>query len=684
MKVLLATWFVLGVGALNIEANGLFINCTYILEKFPPIYAVEDFSQCTKIHENDYCICHVEINEPVPRPQYWNEIELRSRSFTHFDRKYFERGICVPKKLRLNYNRLRYIESKLGEELKSFNLSANVREVICKEEQQHSSLEKYFLCAIVLYLIFIVYATIYERKSGPLKPDSKLDEWIFCFSVSANWKKLTRYKTANSDFNRLRGIQAVRFYNMTLVIFCHTKLSWAQLFVSNPEAIEQAYQHIFFQLSMVLDVFLVQTFFVVSSWLLTNHVLEIHGANGRFTVKDSMILLLNRVVRYFPTLLFMVVLFRTPAVILSTGPLNFDLVYMNARACRHNWWATLFHTSNLLHPHEICNMGTWYLAIDTQFYIITMIILYFILKWKFNPRKILLVLIISTVIFNAVITFFRNLDIILRLSPENTKRHNFFRIPELIWQYTSFYFNWSTSLVGIGMGILYFRTKNLNEIMKYEKYYPWAFALLPLTVVYVASVSLGGISAVLLGPILKPLYAVGIALGLLGLSRKTIGGWIKNICEWKYAVILGNFSYCTYIFHFSIVFARGGGVNSLVQVEFLSFIKSAIADIICSWIIGIFMAVALEQPANNIQKMLLPQIEKKMRVLRINVVEDKVGGNVRDQMQAPQFAQNRSSTGVDFFPGKPKEPWLDHCIPLATLATSVKRSANLEDCGYQL
>ncbi|XP_060527916.1 O-acyltransferase like protein-like isoform X2 [Cylas formicarius] len=538
----------------NVSARDV---ATEIEKILPPIYEA-DFTNCTTFDDSKYCLAQLELIPPDPKPYYWKEVEARSHSHKHFDRRYLARAICVPQKLADDTSILEYVKNSLEENIAEYNLSFEVNMVNCRRTIEFSSMDICFVILIILHILMIIYATMWDMNRNTKTRKRRVDEWILSYSVISNWEKVTIHKSKNKDFNKLMCIQGIRFYSMTFIILCHIKLAWAQNFVSNPEFIEYAYTHWFVQLNLTFETFLVQPFFLISSWLLTNQILELYRSNGKFTIYDCFILMVNRIFRYLPTLFVMVLMMQSSIGNLASGPFNFDVVDATRQACIKNWWGTLFQISNVLPFSEMCNPGTWYLSVDTQYFLAVLAILFASINYKWNLRKILTFSIIFTLVANAIITGIQNLDVIVRPSPENIKGTNFLHYPYWTSLHTGVLNNWAASLVGIAIGIIYFHTKEKDKTEWYEKVvYPLVFYLFPVVVIYTASIPTKGIGAISIGPLLKPLYATGVGLGILGMSRNSIKGWAKRICEWKYAVIMGNFSFSTYIFHFAVIFARG-------------------------------------------------------------------------------------------------------------------------------
>lgn len=57
-------------------------------------------------------------------------------------------------------------------------------------------------------------------------------------SLTSNWSKLCNID-GNEDYNRLKSIQGIRFYNMLLIIIVHTLFSFTINYLSNPIEVEK-------------------------------------------------------------------------------------------------------------------------------------------------------------------------------------------------------------------------------------------------------------------------------------------------------------------------------------------------------------------------------------------------------------------------------------------------------------
>ncbi|CAH1116484.1 unnamed protein product [Phaedon cochleariae] len=117
------------------------------------------------------------------------------------------------------------------------------------------------------------------------------------------------------------------------------------------------------------------------------------------------------------------------------------------------------------------------------------------------------------------------MDIIFRLSIRNLEPRNFLNSLPFMVSYTSTYSIMNASFIGVIFGVIYFENKykqfNING--KLQCLWALLFLGLPLMAIMISSKESRGISAVILGPIVKPLFVSGIGIGILGMSHG-IGG----------------------------------------------------------------------------------------------------------------------------------------------------------------
>uniref|UniRef100_A0A6P7GV75 Uncharacterized protein LOC114343304 isoform X1 n=1 Tax=Diabrotica virgifera virgifera TaxID=50390 RepID=A0A6P7GV75_DIAVI len=177
--------------------------------------------------------------------------------------------------------------------------------------------------------------------------------------------------------------------------------------------------------------------------------------------------------------------------------------------------------------------------------------------------------------------------------------------------YMSTYTLWSSSLIGVIFGIIYIKTKNFtikpNAVLN-TIWCSTSFGLIYLSI-KMGAIKINGIKASLLGCLIRPIFSLGCALGVYGMSHN-LGGPIKNLMESKVFIILSNCVYCVYLIHMPTMLLINRFSMEPINFDYWKVIQDYIVSVILSFLIGIYFTLAIEEPGNMIQKKILPQITK--------------------------------------------------------------------------
>ncbi|CAG9855578.1 unnamed protein product [Phyllotreta striolata] len=486
-------------------------------------------------------------------------------------------------------------------------LTANITYLKCgNSNQKHplSFIDKLSLVIVVNYILFLIISTLICYVYPKTFP---ANSFVAQFSLIKNFEKFIRVNR-DAEFQKLKCIQGIRFYNMLLIIFFHTYTSYVGGYLENTEYLENLPKNIVKLGLRNFMLFLVQTFFLFSSFLMSYHFYQTVHNRNKFDVKVVLLTFLNRYFRILPPLAVLISMVTWIANFCD-GPVKeiySDVEYYN---CKNNWWVSLLFINNHYKPGEMCYFTTWYLAADTQLYALSLVVLSIIWKYKKRANYILTFFVFIGIFASFITSYVYNLDFIYRLTPENVKTNNF-RSFFFNAVYSSTYTNMATYMIGVWLGIVYYKSEKIGEYRKRRISFAFwlvLFAGLPIAVVIVSSFYYSRFAGALLSGILKPLYAMGIAVGIYGMSSG-VGGYIKAVCEWKPVLILGNLTYCTYLVQIIVVFHRTATMRRPFYVSDFVLIKSFARDAILSFTCGFFMHIFFEIPAANVKNLLLPRI----------------------------------------------------------------------------
>ncbi|CAG9834549.1 unnamed protein product [Diabrotica balteata] len=517
----------------------------------PPLYKMENYTQCAEDPSNYCCSAQVGLIVPSTNLNTINIIKNYSLDITKFDRQFIYRTLCVPKIfIKDDFELYSYSSNLVNQEIKSFQLGAKVEDMTCNKTQMEiNAFDIICLVVVVLYNILLIFATYkektYEKEKGIKYAISRL-------SFFHTWK--LRSKIPNTtDFKNLINMNGGRIFGMLIIILIHVGVANNTSFISEPEIYEKVYHTVVDSILGCLPVLIVLYFFLISSWLLTIQVYNIHE-KGQLSLKNVGILIINRYFRLNCTIVVFMILSRTSWMTIIPGPANFYSIIANQKACSENWIPSLFFFVNFYQGAHICNPITWHVSVDFQLYVINLFLLYIKLKLNFNTVKFCAaILTFSMILHGITLQIFDTGPLYLASLRYLEVRSIYHSLPYVV-AYMSTSTLWSSSLIEVIFGIIYIKTKNRTIKPNTVLNIIWCSASVGL--IYLAikmgSIKINGTKASLLGCIIRPIFSLGCALGVYGMSHN-LGGPIKKLMELKLFVVLSNCLYCVYLVHFASI-----------------------------------------------------------------------------------------------------------------------------------
>ncbi|XP_019871060.2 nose resistant to fluoxetine protein 6 isoform X2 [Aethina tumida] len=567
---------------------------------------MDDFDSC-QTSVNEFCEVKFKLTTLKNDSQVWKAILDTKNNKAMFDHDNLNRLMCLEKNINKS---LSEVTDKWDTEYSYLDLRFNVDNVICKNYVGLFKIDLYdyiFLTSLAIYIAFLAYATYAHHKSG-----ESVNKHIKAFSVWCNWK-LALKDNQNTDFQKLKIFQYVRTISMVSVVLCHSQMSVGTAYIENTEYLENAYKHPLLSLVPAFDSYVVQIFFVISAWLLLIQVYEIKEKHGEFTLKSAYTIFINRVLRLWPSLILMILLHKSKISFkMYTGPFM-ELLVQDHNNCNNNWWQPLLFVNNLfLESKEMCNVATWYLSVDTQLYLASLIILYIMIKYNLGLKTLIALFSFISLIYAGVI-YYNHVDMVVQIGPEISKLEKLISTRSIDILYFSTIANTNTFILGLCFGLIYYKKTRKEQYLYNNKTMSVIFYLsgsLSFIVLFITSTyNHRGVLGALVGSLLKPIFCLGICIFLLGVAEGR-GGIVKKICEAKIFSVVANFTYCTYIFHFAVVFQKHITQRNLLNLNMFTLMYIFLTDVFQSFWVGFVMYFLIEKPMQNLQKTYGPKTSK--------------------------------------------------------------------------
>ncbi|KAG5878784.1 hypothetical protein JTB14_036333 [Gonioctena quinquepunctata] len=205
---------------------------------------------------------------------------------------------------------------------------------------------------------------------------------LLSFSAVSNGKKILSMEKISLE--SIKCIHGLRFFSIAWIILVHTYLEVFALCDNKKFRILTERGFMFQTISNAT--FSVDTFFFISGLLVTLTYFRSDSKKkkpikpqGSFTVIRSsfvkfLLMLVYRFFRLTPAYMFVLGLNEIIMRYLHSNSV-FSPAIVDHISCDNYWWRNALYINNFYPQHEFCMLWSWYIANDTQFYVIASVLL---------------------------------------------------------------------------------------------------------------------------------------------------------------------------------------------------------------------------------------------------------------------------------------------------------------------
>ncbi|XP_026315727.1 O-acyltransferase like protein-like [Hyposmocoma kahamanoa] len=431
------------------------------------------------------------------------------------------------------------------------------------------------------------------------------------FSVYTNTRQLLTF-TSNSD--TVECLDGIRSISIMWIIIGHT-------FFLMPQK-----QNLLYYLNYTLSInslwitaapMAMDTLFMLSGLLLVYKTAN--NMTGMKLLRSLHVFYLNRLLKLFP-LLATAVLFQASIFHwISDGPV-WDAVANATQNCRLYWWTTLLYVQNYINGvgNGLCLGHTWYLAVDMQMYLLSPLLLFWVLGRRKTTAWISLSCALIAIITSCTIYVFIN-KFPSSLFTVNDGITN----PTYVQLY---YYNTLTRGAAFVVGMLFgyllhvYRGKQMR-ISKGIAVLTWIAALAIIaTIVYshhpMKSTKWDNRPVDgLINAFCRPLWTFSLGCMIFA-CHFGYGGpinWILSLRMWK---LPSRLSYAMYLFHVPIILIVANSGVAPIYFSVSSTIYRFFSDLFVVFLVSFIMAVFVDSPFRNLMKLTLGRGPRKPKVLK--------------------------------------------------------------------
>ncbi|CAG0900137.1 unnamed protein product [Cyprideis torosa] len=620
------------------------------------IYDMGMYHQCLEIN-----VKHLSVNSSIASAEFrgqhcFYKFHVRNysrHSDTHLPWLLFDvvdtiifRSACVPS----TCNEMDLTES-WNSTLRIPGLMVSVVDCQDNTGTERSISEQMFLLVMSLIGLLVVLGTLTDlfvhHRGIDLKLQGNFWNSLVGFSLYTNCKRI--FETAAQTEDSIDCLHGIRVLSLLWVIwgntyrFVSTNAGWAN--PSMGQTIhESKWTAMLFRSDLASDSFLFLSGVLVSFSLLK----ELDRNRGRF---QPLMYYLHRYIRLTPPYAITIWFTASWFTHINSGPFWSQQEF---RWCQQKWYQNLLYIQTFFYDisdqedlNDICIDVSWYLAVDTQLYILAPLVV--LPLW--HAPKLGIILLVSTTSFGVYLR-----SILLHVNQWSGILDAFSDEPERTTKlYARFYARFGPYFVGILAGFCLSQARNQGPLTMSRKavIFGWISSLFSIIWCIFFPAPWSSLKDGPMDPDFSRLYASifrtlwGIALAWIVLASEFGYGRITNtVLSNPIFIPLSRLSYCSYLVHTMILSYYG---YSQTQLHDASHTRALIYFAGCTPII-LFVALLLhltfEAPALNLERLFLRKVPQKS-TSRANISVTASAGTLRANMStAPSAAVLRMGTSV--------------------------------------
>ncbi|GAB0098061.1 nose resistant to fluoxetine protein 6 [Sergentomyia squamirostris] len=576
------------------------------------VYQFGDFDECVAIESDhrrirgQYCLANVTIEGfKIPATSARNRSLPEVGGHVHW-------GICLPASCSVN-DVEGFLATALGQRV-------HVEERFCHTEQplEFSNTEIFFLCILTMFTMIVVVSTghsIYQYCQDDINKSRLpplLNAFLQSFSITENMVKLVKKGSDDLGLSCINGIKSLA---MLFIICGHAMAFIAGGPIQNPDFYvkqSQLMQNAFLLNSPLL----VDTFLLLSGFLFARLLLvELEKRKGKVNFG---FLYIFRYIRLTPAYMAVLFLYMVLLQKLGSGPMWDARIGLEQERCSSSWWLNLLYLNNYIGTDKLCMFQSWYLATDTQLFILAPLLLYPLWRWRKVGVYLFAAAATVSVLIPFVVTYVNNLDpTFLAYAEEITDlSQNYY----FINYYIKTHMRATAYIFGLLTGFLvhYIQEKNLRMSTKWHNF------------CWITSVAVGAASMFSIVIFYNPNYEPSrienaLYAGLHRMGWSFFTSWIVFVCVTGRAKPLHSFlasrvmapfsrlTYCAYLTNGLVELYLASTIRTPKYLTVLNLLGDALSHTILTFIAALILCLVFESPIHGIEKILLRHDEQRRK-----------------------------------------------------------------------
>ncbi|CAO1386214.1 unnamed protein product [Diamesa serratosioi] len=571
-------------------------------------YHFGNFDQCMNIETNieldgvnikpKYCLADVVMDGYNVRHSATRIRMMKNTTTIHW-------GICMP-------------SSCSNEDIKNFLAASTGRKVLelepslcqTKEKIKYSKTDIAFGCVILLFVSIVMFSTMFHiyiinmTEYKKLRSNVFIEEVVKSFSIVENIQKLGKKSNDDLGLSCINGIKAICMF---FIVAGHALVFMVGGPVQNTEFYEKQsvmVQNAFLQNSPLL----VDSFLLLSGFLFARLILiELDKRRGKINFG---LLYVFRYIRLTPAYFAMIGLYSTWFIKIGNGPLWKSRLSMEQERCQASWWTNLLYINNYIGNDSLCMFQSWYLAADTQLFILAPLMIYPLWKCRKTGLGLLAIVAAITVFVPFYITFTNNLDptfIVWADEVSDLSANDYF-----INSYGKTHMRATSYVFGLLVGFLahyihdqkYNISNSTRKILWLTSIIIGIYSMYSVTLYYIPTYKYTHLESAMY----NSLHRLGWSFffGWLVLACVTSeNGSLKKFLSSQALVPISRLTYCAYLTNGFIELYLLGSIRTPKFMSVTNLLGETLSHVCLTFLAAFVLCLIFESPIHGIEKMLL-------------------------------------------------------------------------------
>ncbi|XP_050426584.1 nose resistant to fluoxetine protein 6-like [Adelges cooleyi] len=575
-----------------------------------------DFDQCLNANDQklgiqgQYCLTYVEMNVIAENNEKLKTILKLMHSHSAFRSRLEDPGHRVPRFSTINWAICTpascspsEIEREMHSILSKYVDTNEIRLRLKVDPEMCQTLRKSFvptmgsLMAIsafgVLFAIIILSSALDVYTITFLNSKSNLSKLLYCFSLKRNLNQLFSLTESPDAIQSIHGIRAL---NAFMLLASHKSMAMFFNPYSNrtymTEYLGKPWTVIARAASLYTDPF------IFMSGILTSITFLRHlDRKGKIDLTTEF---LSRYIRLVPTMGAIILFCTLILPNLGSGPQWNLVVKQHADICQQHWWKNFLFIHNYFGFKNVCLSHTHHIAIDSQLFAISPLLVWALWKWPRKCTVVLLTLATASTGLRYYETLTRKLNLFINYGSSVSQMYD-----TADYSYILPTHRLTVYIMGLLLGNFLRCSGRSYQIKNVNLKLGWIVAVGFFYQAFIQPSKMGDMNYV---------YNAGDAANyaafapicwciffgwIIFVSHTGNGGIVSSLFSWKGFIVCTRLSYTFYLTQFPVFFYNVGRHRTPLEYSFGLTVD--LQELVTIVFVSILLTVAVEMPFNNIK-----------------------------------------------------------------------------------